>query len=40
VTEHKLAADNKTIVKCEFKHTILLGGVFGDSPGIKQWLGG
>lgn len=41
VTEHKLAADNKTIEKREFGHTILLGGVFGDSPGIKKlarWL--
>lgn len=41
VTEHKLSADEKTIEQHVFGHTILLGGVFGDSPGIKkvaQWL--
>lgn len=41
VTEHKLSADHKTIDQRTFGHTILLGGVFGDSPGIKklaQWL--
>lgn len=41
VIEHKPAADDNTIKMREFEHTILLGGVFGDSPGIKKlarWL--
>lgn len=41
VKEHILEPDNKTISKTPLAHRILLGGVFGDSPGIKKlahWL--
>lgn len=39
VTEYTLAEDNKTIETHHFNHTILLGGLFGDSPGIKKMAG-
>jgi hypothetical protein len=31
-----MGADNKVEKGATFKHTILLGGVFGDSPAIKK----
>ena len=41
VTEYKLDAANKVERGASFKHTILLSGVFGDSPATKKlahWL--
>lgn len=41
VTEYKLGADGKVQQAATFRHTILLSGVFGDSPAIKKlayWL--
>ena len=40
MVDHTAGADGK-VQQRSFKHTILLGGVFGDSPGIKKvakWL--
>jgi hypothetical protein len=41
VTEYRMGADNRLEQGATFKHTILLSGVFGDSPAIKKlahWL--
>jgi hypothetical protein len=41
VTEYKLGEDNAVVQGDTFKHTILLSGVFGDSPAMKKlarWL--
>jgi hypothetical protein len=41
VTPYKLGADNRVQQEQPFQHTILLSGVFGDSPAIKKlahWL--
>jgi hypothetical protein len=41
VTEYRLDADNRVQQGQTFQHTILLSGVFGDSPAIKKlahWL--
>jgi hypothetical protein len=41
VTEYRVDADNVVRAAATFKHIVLLGGVFGDSPAIKKlakWL--